>query len=178
MEARAGAAEGALEQTRQQLSEQQRVADEQIQQLTAERDESRAQFSEVESRTQMLETQFLAASEQFREQRETALQVIRQLEEEREAQQARVSELEADAASLEAELTTVRAQLQHQNGQAAFSASLRSEMLDAILTMHAQSQKILDLLQTWGPNAGYGTEGPTELDSEQTTSLKVHRTND
>ena len=122
----------------------------------------------------MLETQFAAASEQFREQRETALQVIRQVEAERDENQARVNELEADAASLEAELTTARAHLQHQSGQVAFSASVRNEMLDAILTMHAQSQKILDLLQTWGPNGSYGAAEPGEAEAAETTSLQVH----
>ena len=47
-----------------------------IQQLVAERDESRSQLNEVDDRIQQLEKEFIAAQEQFRKQRELVVQAI------------------------------------------------------------------------------------------------------
>jgi chromosome segregation ATPase len=177
-EARVQAAQEELAAARQQLSEQKQASEESIQQLTAERDESRAQYSEVESRTEVLQEEFAAAHEQFREQRETAVRVIQQLEAERDESQGRSSELEAKAAELEKELEAARAQLQNESGRDTVSQGVRIELLDAVMEMQIQGQKLLDILQTWNSKAADSsteTSGTGETISDTPGATGLHR---
>jgi DNA repair exonuclease SbcCD ATPase subunit len=177
-EARVRGSEEELAAARQQLSEQKQASEESIQQLTAERDESRAQYSEVESRTEVLQEEFAAAHEQFREQRETAVRVIQQLEAERDESQGRSSELEAKAAELEKELEAARAQLQNESGRDTVSQGVRIELLDAVMEMQIQGQKLLDILQTWNSKAADSsteTSGTGETISDTPGATGLHR---
>ena len=103
----------------------------------------------MESRTQVLEQEFIAAHEQFREQRETAMQVIRQLELDREEIQVRLSEFEAEAVRLQDEATKARNDLRVETSKVAITKQVRNEILDAVVDIQVKGQKLLDLLQSW-----------------------------
>ena len=87
-----------------------RLLTETIEQLTRERDESRAQLAEVGQRIQVLQEESEAAQNLSREQRELALNVIRNLESEREEFRSLMSEQEARIRKLEQDLEAALAQ--------------------------------------------------------------------
>lgn len=117
-----------------------------IQQLTVERDESRAQLShlsEVASRIRVREEEFVAAQEQFSAQKERSASAIRQLEVELVA-------LEARAEKLEEELASAREQLQEQMSIRTVTACA---MHDAVQEIYLGSRKLLEINRSFDPKA-------------------------
>jgi chromosome segregation ATPase len=158
LERELGKAEDRLREERAARAELERQAEagrSLIEQLTAERDESRQQLSEVESRTGAVEEEFAAAQEQFRAQREAAAHVIEYLEQELNEPQGRLSELEARVQWLEEELAAARDKLISvplsllllSTDLLAGQFQADPAMVETVRLIHSQSQKLLEEVQ-------------------------------